>query len=48
MYLMGHWIKLTKELAHCDRLWVDCVVLNLHFFIISSLIHQGQGVGQDM
>lgn len=47
-YLMWNWIKLSKELSHCNRLWVQSPENDLLFVSVSVVIHEGHCISQNV
>lgn len=47
-YLMWNWIKLSKELSHCNSLRVQSPENDLLFVSVSVVIHEGHCISQNV
>lgn len=47
-YLMRHWVKLSKKLAHGNGFGVHSPINDLLFLSIAMFIHKSQGISQHM
>lgn len=47
-YLVRDWIKLPEELTHGDGLGIHGAIHHPLLIVVTSLMHEGQGVSQHM
>lgn len=47
-YLMGNKVKLSKELPHCDGLWVQCHEDDPLLLTKAFTVHQSECVGENV